>query len=158
LPGVDARGYTNLVGADVHVRSDCKLASPKWQTSHAILLTFERIPMRRFAAHFALAAIYATLLAPVVLAAQESSLHACCLRTGTHHCHGDSSEDGFHSKTSACPYFGPLSPTASFGLEPDKFSINSPAVAAFIVQHAPTLPSLESARNLSARAPPSSLL
>jgi hypothetical protein len=114
--------------------------------------------MRRISAHFALTAIYATLLAPFALAAQESSLHACCLRNGAHHCQQDSSEDGFHSKTSACPYFGPLSPTASFGLEADKFSINSPAVAAFIIQHAPTLPSLEAARNLSARAPPSSLL
>jgi hypothetical protein len=114
--------------------------------------------MRRISAHFALTAIYATLLAPFALAAQESSLHACCLRNGAHHCQQDSSEAGFHSKASPCPYIGPLSPTASFGLEPAKFIINSPAVAAFIVQHAPTLPSLEAARNLSARAPPSSLL
>src|SRR5437868_760402 len=111
--------------------------------------------MRRISAHLALTAIYATLLAPFAFAAQESSLHACCLRSGTHHCQGDSTDSGLHSKASACPYFGPLSPTASFGLEPENISINSPAAAGFIVQHATSLRSLEAARNLSARAPPS---
>jgi len=114
--------------------------------------------MRLFTAHVALAAIYIGILAPAALAVQESSLHACCLRTGTHHCQGQSTDAGFHSKASACPYAGPLSLTASFGLESAKFSINSPTAAEFTVQYASFFPSLTAARNLSARAPPSSLL
>lgn len=114
--------------------------------------------MRRFAAHLALAAIYATLLAPLALAAQESSLHACCLRTGAHHCQADSHDAGVHSATNTCPYAAPLLLTTYAGFEAGKFRISSPALTGFVTRlnyhlHSPVL-----IRDAAARAPPVALL
>jgi hypothetical protein len=114
--------------------------------------------MRRISAHFALAAIYATLLAPFALAAQESSLHACCLHTGAHHCQGDSSEAGVHSATNTCPYTAPLLLTAYAGIEAATFRVSSPALSGFVTHpnchsHSPVL-----VRDAAARAPPAALL
>jgi hypothetical protein len=114
--------------------------------------------MRRFAAHLALAAIYAGFFAPLVVAAQESSLHACCLRTGTHHCQAPSNEAGFHSKGNACPYSAPLPPTVAFGLEPAKFRITSLDVSGFVTHKRSSSYSPLTVRNFAARAPPISLL
>ena len=80
---------------------------------------------RLFTAHLALAAVYATLIVPFALAAQESA-HACCRRAGTHHCQTDSHEAGFHSQTNRCPYSTALPPGSVFGLEPAKLSVSSP--------------------------------
>jgi hypothetical protein len=112
--------------------------------------------MQRLAAYLALAAIYAGSFAPF-LVAEESSLHACCLRTGAHHCQGTSSEAGFHAKSDACPYSAPLSPTALFGLEAEKFNISSPATADQLLQDSSRFHSSSAIRALSARAPPGSL-
>ncbi|MCU1271991.1 MAG: hypothetical protein JWN74_3285 [Acidobacteriaceae bacterium] len=114
--------------------------------------------MRRFAAHLALAAIYASFFAPLVVAAQESSLHACCMHAGAHHCQAPSNEAGFHSKAHTCPYSGPLSPRAAFGLEPAKFRIALLEVAGVVTYKRSSSYSLLALRNLSARAPPISLL
>jgi hypothetical protein len=120
--------------------------------NHAVLI------MRRLAAHLALAAIYAGFFAPL-LVSEESTLHACCLRNGAHHCQGtDSSEPGFHAKKSACPYAEQFPPTTSFGLEPIKVTVTSTAIVE-LVSHADfDFNSLISVRDLSARAPPSFLL
>jgi hypothetical protein len=114
--------------------------------------------MRRISAHFALAAIYATLLAPFALAAQESSLHACCLRTGMHHCQADSHEAGVHSATNTCPYSTPLLVAGYAGIQAAEFHISSPAVTGFVTDpnyhsHSPAL-----IRDAAARAPPVALL
>jgi hypothetical protein len=113
--------------------------------------------MRRLAAHLALAAIYAGFFAPLVVAAQESSLHACCLRTGAHHCQAPSNEAGFHSKGNTCPYSAPLPPTASFGFGAAEFRITSLDEAGFVTRKRSSSCSLLALRNLSARAPPVSL-
>lgn len=114
--------------------------------------------MRRLAAYLALAAIYAGFFAPLVIAAQESSPHACCLRTGAHHCQAPSNEAGFHAKGNTCPYSAQLPPTASFGFGAAKFCITSLDVAGFLTHKRSSSYSPLAVRNLSARAPPSSLL
>jgi hypothetical protein len=116
------------------------------------------ISMRRLSAHFALAAIYATLLAPFALAAQESSLHACCLRTGMHHCQADSHEAGVHSATNTCPYSTPLLLAGYAGIQAAEFHVSSPVVTGFVTNpnyysHSPAL-----IRAAAARAPPVALL
>src|SRR5258708_2944385 len=110
--------------------------------------------MRRLAAHFALTAIYATLLVPFALAAQESSLHACCLRPAAHHSQRDSHEAGVHSATNTCPYTAPLLLTACAGIEAATFRVSSPALSGFVTHpnchsHSPVL-----VRDAAARAPP----
>jgi len=114
--------------------------------------------MRRFAAHLALAAIYAGFFAPLVAAAQESSLHACCLRTGAHHCQAPSNEAGFHAKGTACPYSAPLPPTASFGFGAAEFRITSLDVAGFVTHKRSSSYLPLAVSDFSARAPPVSLL
>ena len=110
--------------------------------------------MRRISAHFALLAICATLLAPFAVAEQEASLHACCLRTGAHHCQGDSHEAGVHSATNICPYAAPLLLTTYAGIETTKFRIGAPGLTGFVTypnrhSHSPAL-----VRYAPARAPP----
>jgi len=115
--------------------------------------------MRRLVAHLALAAIYATLLAPFAIAEQESSsLHACCLRTGAHHCQGDSHEAGAHSATNTCPYAAPLLLTTYSGLEAAKFRISSPVLTGFVTQPNCHSQSPALVRDAAARAPPLALL
>ena len=114
--------------------------------------------MRRLAAHLALAAIYASFFAPIMVGAQESSLRACCLRTGTHHCQGNSNEAGLHSGTDTCPYAVPLPSTTYSSLEAAKFRLNSPDVAALVTQQHHHPRSASTIRDLPARAPPTSLL
>jgi len=114
--------------------------------------------MRRFAAHFALAAIYATLFAPFALAAQESSLHTCCLRLGAHHCQSDSHEAGVHSATNTCPYSVPLLLTGYAGIQAIEFHISSPAVSGFVTHPDYYSHSCALIRDAAARAPPVTLL
>src|SRR5579884_262625 len=113
--------------------------------------------MRRLAAHLALAALYIGFLSPLVVA-QESTLHACCLRNGAHHCQGTSSDqDGFHAKQTTCPYAAQLSPVAPFGLEPAKLTFGSPATVRLLVLNSSAWHSLIAISDLSARAPPTLL-
>jgi len=114
--------------------------------------------MRRFTAHFALAAIYATLLAPFAIAAQESSLHACCLRAGSHHCQLDSHEAGVHSAGSACPYASRLPLTTYAGLKTTKFRVCSLHISDFVARPSYDPHSAVLVRNSAARAPPVALL
>jgi hypothetical protein len=114
--------------------------------------------MRRLAAQLALAAIYATLLAPFTVAGQQASLHACCLRTGMHHCQTDSHEAGLHSATNSCPYSTPPLLASHNGIQAAEFHITSPAVTGFVIylkyhSHSPAL-----VRDAAARAPPVALL
>ena len=149
-PGMNAPDYTNCVRDSPR--------PPKLQTARTNLLIFVCISMRRISTHFALAAIYATLLAPFAIGVQESSLHACCLRTGAHHCQGDSHEAGIHSLPANCPYSTPVLLTAYAGIETAKFRISSPVLTGFVTQrnchsHSPAL-----VRDAAARAPPVALL
>jgi len=109
--------------------------------------------MRRLAAHLALAAIYVGFFSPL-LAAEESTLHACCLRKGAHHCQGTSSEAGFHAARTACPYSTELPPAAPFGLEPETFGMRPGAARGLRVSHCLDSYATPSASGLSARAPP----
>ncbi len=123
-----------------------------------LLTSLVILTMRRLAAHLVLAAIYAGFFSPL-LVAQESPLHACCLRNGAHHCQGTASnEPGFHAKKTVCPYAEQFPPTTSPGVEPAQFSVGSTTTVELISHADSDFKSLISARDLSARAPPRSLL
>jgi len=111
--------------------------------------------MRRLAAHLVLLSVCAGFFSPLLLA-EQSVIHACCRRTGAHHCQG-SDEAGFHSKTNNCPFSTPLPPGAVFGLEPAKASVTSPAVAGILVHRSSSFYIASPVRDLSARAPPIAL-
>jgi hypothetical protein len=114
--------------------------------------------MRRIAAHLAIAAIYLGSFAPL-LVAEASTQHACCLRNGAHHCQGtNSNEPGFHAKNTACPFSSQFPPTSSPGLEPAKVSFASTTMVELLSHTDSDFRSLTSVRDLSARAPPDSLL
>ena len=113
--------------------------------------------MRRIAAHLVLAAVYAGLFAPLLMT-EGISLHACCLRNGAHHCQAGSDEAGYHANRDACPYSAPLPPTASFGLETAKFVLICPAASGFVIKQARYFRPATTVRDLSARAPPISLV
>jgi hypothetical protein len=108
--------------------------------------------MRRIVAHIAMLAVYAGFFSPL-LAAQQSSLHACCLRAGAHHCQ-ETSEAGFNSKANGCPYSTPLPSSAVFSLEPATFSISSPAITGVLTQHSSSFDIALRTDDLSSRAPP----
>lgn len=114
--------------------------------------------MRRLTAHFALAAIFATLLAPFALATQQSSLHACCLRKGAHHCQTDSHEAGVHSAGTACPYASPLPLITCAGLKTTKFRVFSLYISGFVTHPNYDSDSAVLVRDAAARAPPIALL
>lgn len=135
-----------------------RASPPKLQIARSNLLTFVCIYMRRISAHLALAAIFATLLAPFAIAVQESSLHACCLRTGAHHCQGNSHETGIHSATNTCPYSAPVLLTAYAGIETAKFRLGSPALTGFVNRSSYHSHFLVLVRDAAARAPPVALL
>ena len=141
-------GATRVV-AVVHVRS---------AASHANLLTFVCIFMRRISAHFALLLIYCTMLAPFLAAAQQSSLHACCLRAGAHHCQSDSHEAGAHSAGNVCPHAMPLLISGYVGIQSAKFRFNSPALSGFVTKFTSQLQMPALVRNSAARAPPGAVL
>jgi hypothetical protein len=84
--------------------------------------------------------------------------HACCLRTGAHHCQGSSSETGFRASGSTCPYSAPLPLTIFTGFEAPKFSIASPGASGLIAIETGCRDYRDVAQRLSARAPPASLL
>ena len=113
---------------------------------------FNHSLMRRLAAHLALVAIYTSFSAPLVTA-HETSLHACCLRIGTHHCQ-TTNEAGFHSKTNSCPYSTALPASAIVGVEPAGFRVSAPALAGILLQNSSFFYLTAAHRALSDRGPP----
>jgi|SRR5579864_2230055 len=114
--------------------------------------------MRRLAAHLALAAIWLGSLGAFVDMPQSSSAHACCLRSGIHHCQNSagapSSDLEFRAARTACPYSAPLPPTSFGGLEASTFSLASPTGAGFVGGQISLSALLSSVFVLSARGPP----
>jgi hypothetical protein len=96
--------------------------------------------------------------APLVQAISVPHPHACCLRTGSHHCQGSSSETGFRATGRTCPYSAPLPLTIFTGFEAPNFSIASPSVAGLIATETVCRDYRDVAQRLSARAPPASFL
>src|SRR5215472_9732395 len=114
--------------------------------------------MRRLAAHLALATIWVGSLTPVTVAAQMSSLHACCLRAGSHHCQETSSDVEFRSSGNACPYSAPLLKAIFAGLGAAVFQFAAPDRNCSPVQKISS-PRIETPIcSLSARSPPVPLL
>jgi len=114
--------------------------------------------MRRLSAYFALALVWAGVLTPFLAAVQISTIHACCLRAGLHHCQGSSSEAGFHAPQNNCPYSMPIPLAAFTGLESAKVKFCAPAVAGFVAHTALDRGYRADGQQLSARGPPLSLL
>lgn len=107
--------------------------------------------MRKFAAHLALAALWAGLGTPFLTAAEGPSLPACCLRTGSHHCQTPSSEDlAWRSERIPCPYSTarPLAKLTALGVGSRRLS--SLTVLGFILAARPSSgPTLSSRQTLS---------
>jgi len=115
--------------------------------------------MRRFAAHLALAAMSLSALASLATAAELSNIHACCLRSGAHHCHSSSSsetstETEFRSPRTACPYSAPLLSPSFSGLHAAAFHFAAPGESSPLLRDALPTPFTAAVRNRSTRAPP----
>src|SRR5579864_6103618 len=114
--------------------------------------------MRRLAAHLAIAAIWLGSLGPFVAVGQSSSVHACCLRSGMHHCQNStgapSSDPEFRAARTACPYSAPLPPTSFGGLEASRFNLASPNTDGFAARQVTQSAFLRPVSVLSARGPP----
>lgn len=121
---------------------------------------YPQILMRRIAAHLALAAIWLGSFAPVVISSQLSTLHACCLRSGMHHCQSatnSSSDTEFRAPRSACPYSAPLPPSSFSSLETAKFLVAAPDLIGIVAARSSSSGFSHSVSRLSARAPPALL-
>jgi hypothetical protein len=117
--------------------------------------------MRRVLAHLALAAICIGFLSPLLTAAQLSTVHACCLRKGSHHCHelfGLADEKEFRAKHEACPYSARMTLSTFHGLQATKFDLRSPWISGIAAQTAIESGFSAAAREWSARVPPTVLL
>jgi hypothetical protein len=115
-------------------------------------------PMRRFAVHLVLAAMYAGLFAPL-LVQEQSLVHACCLRSGAHHCQRRTSETEFRSARSLCPYSQSVAvTTVSNAAEWWRFEIRLPGKARVLPTPAARLRTTAEISGLSARAPPACLV
>jgi len=117
--------------------------------------------MRKVLAHLALAATCIGFLSPLLTGAQLATVHACCLRKGSHHCHersGLTDEKEFQAKREACPYSARVTLSTFHGLQAPKFDLQSPWISGSIAQ-TPLDPAFCSAsRDCSARAPPISTI
>jgi len=118
-----------------------------------------KLSMRRLAAHLALAAIWLGSLGPFVATAQNSSVHACCLRSGLHHCQNSSSDTSssdaeFRAPKNACPYSAPLPLTTFTGLETSIFGFASPIATGYITRKTSVPDYLSPLSELPARGPP----
>lgn len=111
--------------------------------------------MRKFAAHLALAALWAGLGAPFLAAAEGPSVPACCLRTGSHHCQSPLSRDlAWRSERILCPYSTPRPLAKATALGVGSRRLSSFAVLGLIFTANPsTGPALSSPPFLS-RGPP----
>jgi hypothetical protein len=118
--------------------------------------------MRRVLAHLALAATCIGFLSPLLTAAQLSTVHACCLRKGSHHCHelsGSSGEEKeFRAKHEVCPYSARMTLSSFHGLQATKFKLRSPWISGIVAQAAVESGFRAAARRWSARGPPTVLL
>lgn len=93
--------------------------------------------MRRILAHLALAATCIGSLSPLLTAAQISTVHACCLRNGSHHCHELSTpSDGyeFRAKHEVCPYSARITLSSFHGLQAKKFNLGLPWLSGAVAQ------------------------
>jgi hypothetical protein len=113
--------------------------------------------MRRLAAHLALVAIYAGFFSPLLVASEQSSVPACCRRSGMHHCQETSNQAGFHSAGSCCPYATPLPLSTFTGIETSKFNVSSPAPSGFILGKIFYIDSSVAVADFTPRGPPPSL-
>ena len=117
-------------------------------------------PMRRVLAHLALAATCIGFLSPLLTAAQLSTVHACCLRKGSHHCHelsGSSDEREFRAKHDLCPYSARVTLSSFHGLKATKFNLGLPWLSGILSQGAVEFEFFTAAREWSARGPPAIL-
>lgn len=113
--------------------------------------------MRRVTAQFAFVAIWIGFLGPAVATAEETGLHACCLRSGVHHCQESSGAPGFQSKNT-CPYSSPVPFFAAFsGWQVAKFTLAVPQTGELLAPKIAHRVRQLTARELSARGPPSLL-
>ena len=114
-------------------------------------------PMRKALAHLALAATCIGFLSPLLTSAQLVTVHACCLRKGSHHCHelsGLADETEFQAKHEACPYAARVTFSTFHGLQATKFDLQSPWISGRVAQ-TPLDPAFcPASRDCSARAPP----
>src|SRR5262249_12849278 len=111
--------------------------------------------MRKFAAHLALAALWAGLGTPFLAAAEVSPAPACCLRTGSHHCQTPSSKDlAWRSERIPCPYSTPrpLAKLTALGVE--NRSLSSLLVLGFILAASPSSGPTPSSPYILSRGPP----
>jgi len=113
--------------------------------------------MRRFLGYLALSLIWTGVLSPFVAAAQLSTPHACCLRSGLHRCQQDSSETGFHAPKANCRYSTPVPLPTVTALELKQFNLSTPMTASFLVHAALACAYDASPNKQSARGPPLSL-
>ena len=111
--------------------------------------------MRKVAAHLALAALWAGLGTPFLQAAEGARVPACCLRTGSHHCQTESSNDlAWRSERIPCPYSTPrpLAKLAALGVGNRRLS--SLAVLGFILAANPSSGPILSSQPTFSRGPP----
>jgi hypothetical protein len=114
--------------------------------------------MRRFAAHFALAAIWLGIFAPFADAAQVAGEPACCRRAGLHHCQAagedSSGNTEFRVNHPVCPYSARLSIASSAGFEPSAFRLASPNAAGSVTAQTTRRGLTQAIFDLSTRGPP----
>jgi hypothetical protein len=114
--------------------------------------------MRRFSAYLALAVVWAAVLNPFFATAEVSTVHACCLRSGMHHCQKYSGEAGFHTPRAKCPYSAPIPIGRFTGLETEQFILSTPLIAGFVALTRLDRRDTSASYDRSARGPPLSLL
>jgi hypothetical protein len=118
-------------------------------------------PMRRMFALLALAATCIGFLSPLIAAAQLSPIHACCLRTGKHHCHEfstPSAEYTFRAKHDRCPFSAPLTLSTFQGLHATRFHFRLHWRSSIVAQSAFERGYPITTREWSTRGPPTVLL
>ncbi|MBV8476941.1 MAG: hypothetical protein JOZ36_09765 [Acidobacteria bacterium] len=117
--------------------------------------------MRRVLAHLALAVTCIGILSPLLAAAQLSTVHACCLRKGSHHCHelsGLLGEQEFRAQHELCPYSARITLSTFHGLQATKFELGSPWIFGIIHQIAVESGFCAATREWCARGPPTVFL
>jgi hypothetical protein len=110
--------------------------------------------MRQLFASFAIAAILAGVVSPLVVSLGTSSTPACCLPSGKHHCSQHSSGRGFKSKSDQCPYSSEVVDSGFQGLETANFALAAPQVTRNFGSIAVSSAYRVAFRELSARGPP----
>jgi hypothetical protein len=115
--------------------------------------------MRRLMAQVALAAMCSGPLLPLFAATQLSTVYACCVRRGKHHCQESSDSSGgyeFRAVHNKCPYSVPTTVIRLQGLHATKFDLSLPSLEGDVAQTSLDHFCLVNARASCARGPPSS--